>query len=148
VASQSREWRVRPAFGSLANSYDPDCDSSARRTTNPPIAHAVIRSTYDTGLNYSLLYFFLTMPLVVSRIAEFTGHEWSLTFAYVGAAILDCSGLANVLLYTITRKGITKWSWFKRGRSTAPPQFETHNTSGHWHRLNVPQTQSPLSATH
>ena len=49
-------------------------------------------------LLYPVIYIILTMPLAISRIAEFAGQEWGLTYVYVGAAIFDCSGLANVLL--------------------------------------------------
>ena len=79
-------------------------------------------------LLYPVIYIILTMPLAISRIAEFAGQEWGLTYVYVGAAIFDCSGLANVLLYTTTRKGIISWSWFKRQRQApAPLQLRQHS---------------------
>jgi len=46
----------------------------------------------------------------MSRIAEFAGHEWGLNFAYFGAALFECTGFVNVLLYTSTRKGIVSWN--------------------------------------
>ena len=99
--------------------------------SSPMQSYRRMKKVSITLLIYPLLYFFLTMPLAVSRIAEFTGKEWGLTFAYVGAAIFDCSGLANVLLYTTTRKGIITWSCFKRRQSPAPPEFTPRDVRTH-----------------
>lgn len=91
----------------------------ATHSRNPrPIAPA--RRTYNrmnkvsfTLLIYPVLYILLTMPISISRIAQFGGHQWGLTFAHFGGALFSCTGFINVLLYTTTRKGIISWSRLK-----------------------------------
>ena len=62
-----------------------------------------------TLLIYPLLYTIMTMPICIARIAEFAGQDLGLPFTYFGAALFECTGLVNVLLYTSTRKGLVSW---------------------------------------
>lgn len=55
----------------------------------------------------------LTLPISISRISEFRGQELGLTFAYFGAALFECTGFINVLLYMGTRKGLVSWNRLK-----------------------------------
>ena len=52
----------------------------------------------------------LNMPISMARIAEFAGQEWGITFIHFGAALFECTGWINVLLYTSTRKGLVSWN--------------------------------------
>jgi hypothetical protein len=51
----------------------------------------------------------LTIPISVTRIAEFAGKTFSLPIIYFTVAMFCCLGLANVILYTSTRKGLIPW---------------------------------------
>ena len=91
--------------------------TESQATTKP---HTNARRTYDqintvstTLLIYPILYMILTLPISISRISEFRGQELGLTFAYFGAALFECTGFINVLLYTSTRKGLVSWNRLK-----------------------------------
>jgi hypothetical protein len=80
----------------------------------------ITRRTYDqinkvstTLLLYPVLYVVITLPISIARISEFRGVELGLPFTYVGAALFECTGLFNVLLYTGTRKGLVSWNRLK-----------------------------------
>jgi hypothetical protein len=60
-------------------------------------------------LCYPIEYLCLTVPISVVRVATYSGAEFSLTVSYIVVAIYACSGWANVLLYTISKKGIVSW---------------------------------------
>ena len=76
-----------------------------------------------------VLYIFLTMTLSIARISEFAGKPWSLQQVYVGAAIYECSGIVNVLLYTATRKGIISWDWLFRTLRRDKPSIQSTSIS-------------------
>jgi len=100
----------------------------------PNGSNAATRRTYQrinkvsvTLLIYPVIYMVLTMPLSISRIAEFAGREWGLKFVYFGAALFDCTGFINVLLYTTTRKGLVSWDYlkcWKKGDSELRPSSQ------------------------
>jgi|SRR5947207_270995 len=74
-----------------------------------------------TLLLYPILYICLTMPLSITRLAQFAGNSWRISVVHAAAAIYCCSGWCNVLLYTLTRRGIISWNWlFNCGKK--PPQ--------------------------
>ena len=86
----------------------------------PPRSNKSARRTYQrlnkvsvTLLIYPILYMILTMPISIARIAAFAGQEWGLPFVYFGAALFECTGWINVLLYTSTRKGLVSWNRLK-----------------------------------
>ena len=86
--------------------------------------NAAARRTYQrmnkvsmTLLIYPVIYMILTMPLSISRIAEFAGQKWGLKIVYFGAALFDCTGFINVLLYTTTRKGLVSWDRLKASKN-------------------------------
>jgi len=64
-----------------------------------------------TLLCYPAAYLCLTMPLSVARVAIYCGANFSPAVSYIVIAIFGSSGWVNVLLYTITRKGIVSWDW-------------------------------------
>jgi hypothetical protein len=65
---------------------------------------------------YPMVYICLTMPMCISRICSFVGKSWSLPAVYAGTTIYVCSGVVNVLVYTITRKGIIPWGRLFRSK--------------------------------
>lgn len=84
----------------------------------------ISRATY-TLLGYPIIYICLTMPLCISRLSEFAGQEWGSNAVYVGACIYTCTGFCNVLLYSLTRKGIVSWKGlFARGDKKRETPFE------------------------
>ena len=97
----------------------------------PPRCNAGVGRTYQrmntvsvTLLLYPVLYMIVTMPISISRIAQFAGHEWGLTFVYFAAALFECTGWINVLLYTSTRKGLVSWNrlaFWKRDENDLRP---------------------------
>jgi hypothetical protein len=84
-------------------------------------AHRRMNQVALTLLCYPIMYICLTMPLSITRISEFAGKEWTLPGIYAGASIYCCSGFMNVLLYTLTRKGIISWDWLF-GKRKEPEQ--------------------------
>ena len=89
------------------NSRSPRPNAPARRTYNR------IKKVSVTLLIYPVLYILLTMPISISRIAQFAGQQWGSAFAHFGGALFSCTGFINVLLYTSTRKGLVSWSRIK-----------------------------------
>jgi hypothetical protein len=89
---------------------------SGRRTrTEADRAHRRMNQVALTLLCYPLSYICLTMPLCITRLSQFAGHNWGLVPIYAAASLYCCSGFFNVLLYTATRRGIISWGWlFKR----------------------------------
>jgi hypothetical protein len=77
-----------------------------------------------TLIIYPVLYMIVTLPICISRIAEFAGKDMGLPFVYFGAALFECTGWMNVLLYTSTRKGIVSWNrlafWKKNENDLRP----------------------------
>ena len=112
-----------------------------RMKTDADRAHRRMNQVALTLLCYPIMYICLTMPLSITRLSSFAGHEWGFTSIYVGASIYCCSGFVNVLLYTATRKGIISWNWiFNRRKSTvsssetAPPPYNPHYPGSHHQR--------------
>jgi hypothetical protein len=93
---------------------------AAQQKTQP--THRRMNKVSVTLLIYPLLYMILTMPICIARIAEFVGRDLGLPFTYSGAALFECTGFVNVLLYTSTRKGLVSWNhlkfWKKRERTS------------------------------
>jgi len=86
------------------NSTMPRPNHAARQTYHR------INKVSTTLLIYPVLYVIVTLPISLSRIAQFAGQQWGLTFAHFGAALFECTGWINVLLYTMTRKGLVSWN--------------------------------------
>jgi hypothetical protein len=83
-------------------------------------------------LSYPIAYICLTMPLSITRLSQFAGKDWGITCIYAGACIFCCTGFVNVLLYTLTRKGIISWSGlFKRRKtiSSSGPEIRVKSKS-------------------
>jgi hypothetical protein len=100
---------------------------SHRSDTNA--SHRRMNKVAVTLLCYPIVYIFLTMPLSITRLSQFAGNNWDLSVIHAAAGIFCCSGFVNVLLYTLTRKGIISWDWmFRRKRQTSPttPTFNGH----------------------
>jgi hypothetical protein len=105
--------------------------TEAHPNPRPPRSNVNGRRTYHqvnkvsvTLLIYPILYMILTLPISVSRIAEFAGQEWGLTVVYFSAALFECTGWINVLLYTSTRKGLVSWNrlkFWKRDKNNLNP---------------------------
>lgn len=91
-----------------------------------------------TLLFYPAAYIVVLMPLSIARLRQFSGRNPSLAFTYTAAAIFDCQGFINVLLYTTTRKGLIAWNKlyprFNRGtaeESHGPTQDSTTISTKH-----------------
>jgi hypothetical protein len=90
-----------------------------RVRTEADRAHRRMNQVALTLLCYPVSYICLTMPIAITRLAQFAGNNWGLRVIYVAACIYSCSGWCNVLLYTATRRGIISWGWlFKKRRGT------------------------------
>ena len=119
-----------------------------RRTmkTEAERAHRRMNQVALTLLCYPIMYICLTMPLSITRISSFAGHDLGLKSVYAGASIFCCSGLVNVLLYTLTRKGIISWDWLFRkckknktnNSEQAPPPYNPHYPGSHHHHHGTP----------
>jgi len=81
--------------------------------------HRKMNQVALTLLAYPIMYICLTLTLSITRLSEFAGDDWGFTCVYVGASIFCCSGWVNVLMYTVTRKGIISWDWLFGRRSRA-----------------------------
>jgi len=77
-----------------------------------------------TLLCYPLIYIVFLMPLSIARLRQFAGLNPSLTFTYAAAAVFDCQGFVNVILYTSTRKGLIPWDTFVRKFRHRTPRDE------------------------
>jgi len=77
-----------------------------------------------TLLCYPLLYIVFLMPLSIARLRQFAGLNPSLAFTYAAAAVFDCQGVVNVILYTSTRKGLIPWDTFVRKVRHRTPRDE------------------------
>jgi hypothetical protein len=118
--------RPRPDREVIVAVYSEDPITSRNRRHIP-----LARRTYNrinkvsfTLLIYPVLYILLTMPISISRIAQFGGQQWGLPFAHFGAALFSCTGFINILLYTSTRKGLFSWSrlkFWKKDENDLPP---------------------------
>ena len=110
-------------------------DSPARRrrnavNTQTERAYKRLKQVALRLLSYPIAYICLTMPLSITRLSQFAGKDWGLTCIYAGACIFCCTGFVNVLLYTVTRKGIISWSGlFKRRKSSRDPEIRVKSKS-------------------
>jgi hypothetical protein len=91
--------------------------SSDADRTHRKMNHAAL-----TLLCYPVMYIALTITLCITRLAQFGNKDWGLGPVYAGAAIFECTGFVNVLLYTLTRRGIISWSWLKGRRNMSDAQ--------------------------
>ena len=94
-----------------------------------------LRRVSVTLLCYPVLYLIFLMPLSIARLREFSGLNPSLTFTYAAAAVFDCQGFVNVILYTSTRRGLVTWNallpgLLKRLRRHHPESSKTPPDSG------------------
>jgi hypothetical protein len=67
-----------------------------------------------TLLCYPIAYLCLIMPVTAARIAEFTGAPVPLPVVFFACGFYASTGYVNVILYTVTRKGIVDWTWLPR----------------------------------
>jgi hypothetical protein len=84
-----------------------------------------------TLLFYPAAYIVVLMPLSIARLRQFSGRNPSLAFTYTAAAIFDCQGFINVLLYTTTRKGLIAWNrlYPRFNRGTEEPHIPTQDST-------------------
>jgi len=108
-------------------SQPPNCPNAAARQTCQRINKVSV-----TLLIYPVIYIILTMPLSISRIAEFAGQKWGLKVVYFGAALFDCTGFINVLLYTTTRKGLVSWDRLKACKKGESELRPSSRRNGRW----------------
>jgi hypothetical protein len=98
-----------------------------------------------TLLIYPAIYMVLTIPLSISRIAQFAGQDWGVSFIFFGACLFDCTGFINVLLYTGTRKGLVTWDalkFWKRGNTELRPPSRRN---GRWSGRGSPASEMEVS---
>ena len=73
-----------------------------------------MNSVATTLLCYPIAYICIIMPITASRIAQFTGAHVPLPVIYFTAGFYASTGYVNVIMYTVTRKGIISWDWLFR----------------------------------
>jgi len=106
----------------IVNTEDGNLPSTRTRR---PVQHQADNRMARVSLRllcYPFVYIICTLPLEISRLSQFAGKNWSLTFIYVGVCLFMSSGFLNALLYTTTRKGLISWPRFLESprRNTAP----------------------------
>jgi hypothetical protein len=102
-----------------------------------------------TLLCYPIAYFFLTAPILVIPIASFLRKNIPVSVVYVLSSIYSSSGWVNVLLYTITRKGIISWNWLLRWpkcrNQRQVPSLRFHQPPFFTSRHSIPSTKVPVA---
>ena len=121
-------------------------ESSSNARPSPPHvnnrqAHRKITKVSVTLLIYPILYMILNLPISMARIAEFAGQEWGLAFIHFGAALFECTGWINVLLYTSTRKGLVSWSRLKFWKKSANKAVPASRRTGNWNSRAAPEDE-------
>ena len=116
-----------------------------RPPTNAQRTYHRMNKVSVTLLIYPAIYMLLTLPLSIFRIAQFAGKDWGISFVFFGAALFDCTGFINVLLYTCTRKGLVTWDalkFWKKGKNELRPQI---CWKGHWSSRGTPESEMDVS---
>jgi hypothetical protein len=118
--------------------------TEAPSNSKPLRSNKTVQQTYQrlnkvsvTLLIYPILFMIVTMPISIARIAAFAGQEWGLPFVYFGAALFECTGFINVLLYTSTRKGLVSWNrlkFWKRNENNSRP---SNGSTGRWSARDI-----------
>jgi len=80
----------------------------------------------------------VTMPISIFRIAEFAGQNWGITFVHFSAALFECTGWINVLLYTSTRKGLVSWNRLAFWRRDENDLRPSSGRTGRWNARGAP----------
>lgn len=107
---------------------------------NGDSVHGRMNTVSYTLLLYPTVFIILTMPVAVARLYEFVGRPVTLKSLYIGAAMFDLQGFANVILYTATRKGIIPWNrMFEKF-----PKFTLNRNC--FHNLSSPRRVVPKSS--
>lgn len=70
---------------------------------------------------YPIAYVALSLPLPAGRLAVWSGDKVSLTFYCIGATLMTSCGLADTILYTITRRVLIR----EIGDTEPVPTFST-----------------------
>lgn len=120
--------------------------SGRRQRTEAGRAHRRMNQVALTLLCYPVSYILLTMPICITRLSQFAGNNWGLVPIYVAACLYCCSGFCNVLLYTLTRRGIISWGWLfkRRGRKSSTKKGGASTTSpGYYPGSRNPTTLAP-----
>src|SRR5271170_7296404 len=65
-------------------------------------------------LLYPILFTCLAMPLVIARLAELAGDDWSFLAMDIGACFYCSLGWVNVIVYVAARKGFISGDWLLR----------------------------------
>jgi hypothetical protein len=161
-SQHNQQWEVR------LGSADGDAEAPATRPSGPVIVTKSVaiyteasrpnrppantQRTYNrinkvsvTLLIYPAIYMLLTIPISISRIAQFAGKDWGVSFIFFGACLFDCTGFMNVLLYTITRKGLVTWDmlkfWKRKKTELRPPS----RRNGRWSTRGSPASEMDVS---
>lgn len=79
-------------------------------------AYKRINHVSKTLLLYPIAYLCCSMPITTARIAQFTGAPVPIPVVFFAAGIYGATGFVNVVLYTVTRKGIVSFDWLRRWR--------------------------------
>jgi hypothetical protein len=74
---------------------------------------------------YPIAYVALSLPLPAGRLAVWSGDNVSLTFYCIGATLMTSCGLADTILYTITRRVLIR----EIGMTEPGPTFSTADRS-------------------
>jgi hypothetical protein len=74
---------------------------------------------------YPIAYVALSLPLPAGRLAVWSGDSVSLTFYCIGATLMTSCGLADTILYTITRRVLIR----EIGDTEPVPTFSTADRS-------------------
>lgn len=60
---------------------------------------------------HPIAYIALTMPLLVTRLAEMEGQDWGEGIAFTSASLYTFGDFVNVVLYTSEWNGLIRWKW-------------------------------------
>jgi hypothetical protein len=160
TAEANQIWKADPESGTPSA---PKCVSQTKTNTKITLEERQLRQS-SAGeracermnraslilISYPVVYICLTMPMCIARICQFAGKSWSLPAVYAGTTIYVCSGVVNVLVYTVTRQGIIPWGRLFRQRKPAKTnktftKFEDDTPDSYYSRsdtdLVTPPTQ-------
>jgi hypothetical protein len=132
---------IRTTMSVTVTTSDRSIRKSLSRTGDK--THRRMNRVTFTLLGYPLLYISLTMPLCIVRLSEFAGRNWGYTGIYIGGCIFTCTGFCNVLLYTLTRKGIVSWRGMSK-RKVESIQLEENPKLSPARSKHVPHSSGSL----
>jgi hypothetical protein len=72
-----------------------------------------LNNVSNTLLAYPIAYICCILPITSARIAQFTGAPVPIPVVFFAAGFYASTGFVNVILYTVTRKGIVSFEMLR-----------------------------------